>query len=284
MPLRHDSPLVDRGDAAYQTAGALDRDGHPRLRDGDGAGGARVDIGALEYQRSAPVAAATATPATVDPGQGVTFEGKALDADPGETPAYHWAFDDGASAVGATAQHAFTSAGTHTATLTTTDPAGLTDLAQVTVQVNAPAPTSPPPGPSSPAPAPTPSPAPTPGSAPAFAGVKLVSGRLALGGKFVTLNAALPRRDRRPLHGHYEAQRTPAAVGLARRRHGQPRPDEVLDPAGKQAKVRLRVSRAGRRLLGRAPRLRGKATSAARDAAGRSKTTVAKVTIRRRQR
>jgi hypothetical protein len=54
--------------------------------------------------------------------------------------------------------------------------------------------------------------------------------------------------------------------------------------AGKRAKVRVRVSRPGRRLLGRTPRLAGKATNAARDAAGQTKTTAAKVTIRRRHR
>jgi PKD repeat protein len=278
LSLRHDSPLVDRGDTAFQTAGALDRDGHPRLRDGDGAGGPRVDIGALEYQRSAPVASATATPATIDTGQGVTFEGKASDADPGETPTHHWAFDDGGSAVGASVQHAFTSAGTHTATLTVTDPTGLTDTTQVTVQVNAPAPTPPPPGPTPPAPAPTPSPA------PAFAGVKLVSGGLSFGGRFVTLKLSCPAATVGRCTGQTK-------LSARRRRSGSGAAATVAlgranfsIAAGKQARVRLRVSRAGRRLLGRTARLRGRATSAARDAAGRTKTTVAKVTIRRRNR
>lgn len=54
--------------------------------------------------------------------------------------------------------------------------------------------------------------------------------------------------------------------------------------AGAQARVRVRVSRAGRRLLGSARRLRGRAVNATRDAAGRSKTTRAVVTIRRRHR
>jgi hypothetical protein len=54
--------------------------------------------------------------------------------------------------------------------------------------------------------------------------------------------------------------------------------------AATRGKVRVRVSRAGRRLLGRARRLKGKDTNAARNGAGQSKTTVAAVTIRPRHR
>jgi PKD repeat protein len=272
--LRHDSPLVDRGDAAFQTAGALDRDGHPRLRDGDGAGGPRVDIGALEYQRSAPAAAATATPATVEPGQAITFEGKALDADPGETPTYHWAFDDGASAVGATAQHAFTSAGTHTATLTATDPAGLTDSAAVTVKVNAPTPPPPLSTPSAPPPPPT----------PGFAGVKLVSTKLTLAGRFIMLRLRCPAATVGGCSGRTTLsarERRPGSLAARRVTLGRAR---FSIAAGKQAQVRVRASRAGRQLLNRTRRLRGRASNAARDGAGQSKTTVAAVTIRRRHR
>jgi len=57
-----------------------------------------------------------------------------------------------------------------------------------------------------------------------------------------------------------------------------------LIAAGKQAKVKLRVSGVGWRLLGRVRHLRGRHTNAARDATARFKTTVAAVTIRRRQR
>jgi PKD repeat protein len=134
LRLGHDSALIDRGDPTFQFS-VFDRDGRPRVRDGDGAGGPRVDIGAVEYQRSAPAAAATATPSAVAAGQAVTFVGKADDADPGETATYQWAFDDGASATGATAQHAFATAGIHTATLTVTDPTGLTGTAQASIAV-----------------------------------------------------------------------------------------------------------------------------------------------------
>jgi PKD repeat protein len=280
--LRHDSPLVDRGDPAFQFAGALDRDGRERLRDGDGAGGARVDIGALEYQRTAPVATATGTPATAEPGQIVTFDGKASDADPGETPTYHWSFDDGSTATGATVQHAFTSAGNHTANLTVTDPAGLTAAAPATVTVNAPAGPAPNPGPLPPVGPQVPVPPPTP--MPDFGGVRLVSNKLTTAGRFLTLKLSCAAAT----VGHCTGQtklttrrrrsgaRAAATVSLGRARFSI--------AAGKQARVRLRVSRAGRRLLHRTPRLRGRATSAARDSAGRSKTTVARVSIRRRQR
>jgi hypothetical protein len=126
-------------------------------------------------------------------------------------------------------------------------------------------------------PAPTPRPAPTPG----FAGVKLVSTKLTMAGRFITLKLTCPgatvggcsgrttltARHRRP------GSRATSTVALGRA------PFSIA--AGKQAKVKLRVSRPGRRLLGRVPRLRGNATSAARDAAGQYKTTLAAVTIRR---
>jgi hypothetical protein len=53
---------------------------------------------------------------------------------------------------------------------------------------------------------------------------------------------------------------------------------------GTQAKVKVRVSRAGRRLLRRGSRLKARDTNAARDGAGRSRKTVAAITIRRRHR
>jgi hypothetical protein len=148
-----------------------------------------------------------------------------------------------------------------------------------------PPPMSPPPTSLPPTSTPPTSPPPTspPPTTPAFAGVRLVSTKLTFGGRFLTLKLScaaatvgrctgqtkLTTRRRR------SGARAAATVGLGRARFSI--------AAGKQARVRLRVSRAGRRLLHRTPRLRGRATSAARDSAGRSKTTVAKVSIRRRQ-
>jgi hypothetical protein len=51
--------------------------------------------------------------------------------------------------------------------------------------------------------------------------------------------------------------------------------------AGGQKKLKVRVSRAGRRMFAHKRRLRGRAASAAHDAAGLSKTTSSRVTIRK---
>jgi hypothetical protein len=136
LRLRHDSPLVDAGDPAYNPfLGGLDVVRNTRVRDGDGVGGAVVDLGAREYQRKAPVADGYVTPPTADVGQVISFNGgDSADAD-GETLTYQWSFDDGATAGGAVAQHAFATPGQHTATLTVTDPAGLSDTATFTVTV-----------------------------------------------------------------------------------------------------------------------------------------------------
>jgi hypothetical protein len=51
--------------------------------------------------------------------------------------------------------------------------------------------------------------------------------------------------------------------------------------AGHQAKLRVRISRAGLRRLKGVRRLRARDINAAHDGAGTSKTTVASVTVRR---
>jgi PKD repeat protein len=136
--------------------------GDLRVRDGDGANGVRVDIGAVEYQRAAPVAqAAPASPASVLTGESVSFaDAGSSDPDPGEALAYVWTFDDGGIVTGKNATHAFGTAGQHTATLVVTDPTGQTAQANVTVTVNDP------PAPPQPDPGPTPDPGPGPGPAP----------------------------------------------------------------------------------------------------------------------
>ena|GEM_PF-2449308 len=50
--VNRDSPCTEAGDPAYvPTAGERDLDGQPRVRDGDGDGADRVDMGAYEYDR-----------------------------------------------------------------------------------------------------------------------------------------------------------------------------------------------------------------------------------------
>jgi PKD repeat protein len=134
LDLRYDSPLVDHGDPSYHPFLGFDLDFHARVIDGDGNGNAQVDMGALEYQHRVPVADAKANPTSATTGDTIAFDGTgSSDPDPGDTLTYQWSFDDGGSATGATAQHAFTSAGTHSATLTVTDPTGRTDTANVQV-------------------------------------------------------------------------------------------------------------------------------------------------------
>ena len=121
--LRHDSPLVD---AAHDLAldGDRDLDDLPRVVDGDADGDARPDIGASEYQRAAPLAAISG-PDAATVGQAMDFSAaSSSDPDPADALTYKWWFGDGTTASGATASHAYATAGTHAVTLEVTDPTG----------------------------------------------------------------------------------------------------------------------------------------------------------------
>jgi PKD domain len=128
---RYDSPLIDVGDPAPFTLT-------------DDLGGltrpfGRVDLGAFEYQRRPPLASVSATPAGATTGQDVTFVATAGDPDPGDSPlTYAWSFDDGATATGASATHAFATTGPHTGTVTVTDPTGQSVTASSAVTIAAP--------------------------------------------------------------------------------------------------------------------------------------------------
>jgi hypothetical protein len=134
--LRFNSPLVDAGDPAALTSGDADRDGNPRIVDG-GHGSPRVDMGALEYQHVAPTVSAQASPTAAATGQPVSLSANAADTDPGEAVSVTWNFDDGTSASGAAVDHAFSTAGPHTASAVATDASGLTASASVSVAVTA---------------------------------------------------------------------------------------------------------------------------------------------------
>jgi hypothetical protein len=122
----------------------------------------------------------------------------------------------------------------------------------------------------------------TPPSAATFAGVRLVSTKLRTSGRFITLRLSCPAgtvgrcsgRTKLTATRRRTSSRAATTVVLGRARFS-------IGP-GKQARVRVRVSKAGRRLLSARRRLRAKDTNAAHDGAGRSKGTVAAVTIRRR--
>src|SRR4051794_20767470 len=120
--LRADSPLIDAGDPASPLASepTIDLDGRVRSLDGTRDCLARTDLGAFELH-DAPTARATRSAAAVA-GQPVAFDGSASCDPDGDALAYAWTFDDEATASGTAVQHAFATAGAHTATLTVTDP------------------------------------------------------------------------------------------------------------------------------------------------------------------
>jgi hypothetical protein len=120
----------------------------------------------------------------------------------------------------------------------------------------------------------------TPPATQAFAGVRLVSTRLRFAHRFITVKLTCPAATDGRCSGRTKLtarrRRTSARVTLGR--------TTFSIAAGLQARVRVRASRAGRRRLAGVRRLRGRATNAARNAAGQSRTTAASVTIRRRHR
>jgi hypothetical protein len=116
-------------------------------------------------------------------------------------------------------------------------------------------------------------------STPAFAGVRLVSTRLTLSGKFITLKLSCPAGTVGGCSGQTKLS--------ARRRTGTRRvalgKARFTMAAGARAKVRLRLSRAGLQQLAGVRRLRARGAVAAHNEAGVFKTTVANVTVRRRE-
>jgi hypothetical protein len=114
----------------------------------------------------------------------------------------------------------------------------------------------------------TPAPAPSP-----FAGVGLASTRLSFRGGTIALRLTCPAGTPGRCTGRARLRARHRRLGRA----------AFSIAAGSQARVKVRVSRAGRRLLGRVRRLRGRLTITAHDAAGRSSTTVTAVRIWRRR-
>ena len=102
---------------------------------------------------------------------------------------------------------------------------------------------------------------------------QLVSRRLSFGARPITLRLRCPAAT---------VGRCAGTTRLSARRRALGRASFSI-AAGGQAEVRLRVSRAGRRLLGRVRRVRATDITAAHDSAGQSTTTTAAVTIRRRK-
>jgi hypothetical protein len=138
--LRHDSPLIDKGEPGGLQG--QDLAGELRLVDGDGVDGATRDLGAFEYQRRTPTAVIAAPgggPFAV--GAPVAFSAAGSgDPDAGDSLEYAWSFGDGTGAAGAGASHAYDSGGERTVTLTVTDPTGQTATATRALLVEGPAP------------------------------------------------------------------------------------------------------------------------------------------------
>lgn len=139
--LRFDSPLIDIGDATPLGTDETDLGGQARIVDGAlPLSGPARDIGAYEYQRQAPIAAAFASPSAPGIGQPVSFSSDGSGDLDGDPVSFIWVFDDGAVETGATATHAFASDGPHTGTVTVTDATGLSSTDTATIAVAAPAP------------------------------------------------------------------------------------------------------------------------------------------------
>ncbi len=133
------SPLIDAGGTTGSIAsGAKDFVDGNRVVDGNGDGSGLVDIGAFEYQRSAPQVTLTQSATTASPGQPVTFQASANDPE-GEAFTYAWTFEDGTTAGNvASVERSFSGSGAKSVTVTATDEAGAAGSATAVVMLSAP--------------------------------------------------------------------------------------------------------------------------------------------------
>ncbi len=96
----------------------------------------KTTISALRAVYTAPTAAFTAIPSTIDAGESVAFDAS---TSTGSITSYAWDFGDSSSESGVTTSHTYTSAGTYTVTLTVDGPMG-SDTETTTITVKEPAP------------------------------------------------------------------------------------------------------------------------------------------------
>lgn len=271
------SPTIDAGLGEFLD-GDFDLDGDLRQL------GAAIDIGADEFVVAPVVATGPATDITdrsatlsgsVDPNgahTGYRFEYGPTTAYGSTTPEADGG-EVGTIAAAATLG-ALSPATTYHYRLVATNAGGTSKGADRTF-TTASSPTGSSPTGSSPTPTPTPT---------AFAGVSLVSSRLAFDGRFVAPRLLCPVGTIGRCTGRITLTAKRRASGSRSATAVRLGTASFSIATGTQAKVKVRVSRAGRRLLRRGSRLKARDTNAARDGAGRSMKTVAAVTIRRRYR
>src|SRR5262245_52335272 len=114
-----------------------------------------------------------------------------------------------------------------------------------------------------------------------FAGVKLISTALALKRGFVVVKLSCPAGTSGRCTGVSKLSARRKRTGSGARATVELGRARCSIAAGGRAKLKVRVPRGGRRLFAHKRRVRGTAASAAHDAAGLSKTTIARVTIRK---
>jgi PKD repeat protein len=94
-----------------------------------------IGDGCTSGSQVAPIASVTAAPISGPPPLTVTFDGSASNDPDGKITVYSWDFGDGQFGDGRTVNHAYTTAGTYTATLNVIDDDELVGSAQTTIQV-----------------------------------------------------------------------------------------------------------------------------------------------------
>ncbi|MDM8558132.1 PKD domain-containing protein [Candidatus Parabeggiatoa sp. HSG14] len=101
----------------------------------DNNGGASTAQKTVIVTNTPPTVTANANPITIRVGDSVSFSGRVVDPNLGNTPTYAWNFGDGNTANSLTKSHTFKAKGTFTTTLSVTDSYGASSSDTVTIVV-----------------------------------------------------------------------------------------------------------------------------------------------------